>query len=146
MGNLLQNPFLTRGHENARISRVAGGQVSQVPHAVIKGARECPSFGPAPLDRERGIIHKVGEVAQTPIGWLLRSLVVANGAQTRFFTRIDRREDGLVIHLDDHMHVDRTPLVFDHLALIARRVLDANPGSSLGATNLQDRIPASVNA
>lgn len=64
------------------------------------------------------------------------------GASAKFYSRIDARDDGLVIHLDDHVHVERTPLVFDHLALITRSVLDANPGAVLGATNLKDRIPA----
>lgn len=111
-----------------------------MPHAVLTGASIVPELGPAPLGREGGTLHKVMEVATTPVGWLLKSLVISGGVTTRFFTRVDRREDGLVVRLDDHMPVERSPLVFDHLALIARRILEANRGATLGATNLADRI------
>ena len=117
-----------------------------MPHAVILGAKTCPAFGPAPMGRAGTTLHKVGEVAETHAGWLLKSFVVSHGVSTKFFTRLDRREDGLLVHIDDHIHVERTPLIFDHLGLIARRVLDANPGSKLGATNLQDHIPAALPA
>lgn len=111
-----------------------------MPHAVIEGADICPDLAGKPLAREGGIVHKIVEVAEAPAGWLLKSLIVSEGEPTRFLSRIDRREDGLVVHLDDHVPVERSPLVFDHLALLAHRVLEANAGSRLGKTNLQERI------
>lgn len=111
-----------------------------MPHAVIVSATACPDLSGKLLAREGSTLHKVVEVADVPSGWLIKSLILSGGAQTPFLSRIERRADGLVVRLDDHMHVERSPLVFDHLALIARRVLDANPGSALGKTNLQDRI------
>lgn len=111
-----------------------------MPHAVIEGADACPDLAGKLLARDGGTIHKIVEVAEAPAGWLLKSLIIDHGEQTHFLSRIERREDGLVVHLDDHMHVERSPLVFDHLALIAQQVLDANKGSTLGKTNLQDRI------
>lgn len=113
-----------------------------MPHAVITGADHCPPLGPEPLEREGGTIHKVVEVAEAPSGWLLKSIIVQEGEPMKFLCRVDKREDGLLVHLDDHVHVERSDVVFDHLALIAKRVLDANEGSSLGATNLSDRIGA----
>jgi hypothetical protein len=78
----------------------------------------------------------VVEVARAEKSWLLKCLVVGKGTSRRFFARVDEREDGLVVHLDDHVHVDRDPPVFELLALVARAVLDANPGAELGRTNL----------
>lgn len=111
-----------------------------MPHAVLTHAEACPEFGSQPLSRDGGTIHKVVEVAQTPGGWLLKSIILQKGEPTKFLVRIDRREDGLVVRLDDHVHVERSDAVFDHLALVAARVLAANPEATLGKTNLQDRI------
>ncbi|HVL47196.1 MAG TPA: hypothetical protein VM889_01425 [Candidatus Thermoplasmatota archaeon] len=113
-----------------------------MPHAVIQDASEAPSFGTQPIAREGRVVHKVAEVAETTRGWLLKSIVIDDGEPTKFFTRIDRREDGLLVRLDDHVDVERGPRVFDHLALLAKMILAANPGSTLGKTNLADRIEA----
>lgn len=110
-----------------------------MPHAVILGAKDVPPL-PQLLLRDGKVIHKVLETIPTPWGWLLRSLVLDGGAPTPFFARVDRRDDGLVVRLDDHMHVERGPLVFDHLALVAKRILEAEPAAKLGPTNLADRI------
>lgn len=111
-----------------------------MPHAVLLGATQSPDFPHGPLSRSGGTIHKVTEVFEGAHGWLVKSLVIERGGQTKFFTRIDRREDGMVVHLDDHVHVERTPAVFDHLAHLAKLVLDANPSATLGPTNLQDQL------
>lgn len=111
-----------------------------MPHAVILAASKLPSLGPQPLAREGGTLHKVSEVAVMPEGWLLKSLIVLPAGKLAFFTRVDKRSDGLVVRLDDHMMIERSPDVFQHLALIAKRVLAENPGSTLGPTNLADRI------
>lgn len=113
-----------------------------MPHAVILHAKKLPNFE-SPLSQHGGSVQKVVEVTEGASGWLLKSLIIEPGSQTRFLTRIDRRDnDDWVVHLDDHMPVERSPQVFDHLALITKRVIDTNQGSSLGTTNLQDRIPA----
>ncbi|MEK6986163.1 MAG: hypothetical protein AABX89_07260 [Candidatus Thermoplasmatota archaeon] len=113
-----------------------------MPHAVILAATTMPSLGPQPLAREGGTLHKVAEVATLPEGWLLKSLIILPAGKLAFFTRVDKRPDGLVVRLDDHMPVERGPDVFQHLALIAKRLLAENPGSTLGPTNLADRIHA----
>lgn len=116
-----------------------------MPHAVLLGATRMPALDVrAPLSRGPGAIHRIVEVLEGPGGLVLKSLLVQSGASTRFLVRIDRREDGLVVRLDDHLHVARTPEVFDHLALVAARILEANPGARLGPTNLADRIGALV--
>jgi hypothetical protein len=107
---------------------------------VVLGARRLPEIPEGPLLRRDGVIHKVVETTRGRSGLILKSLVVDHGRSVRFLARIDERPDGLVVRLDDHMEVERTPEVFDHLAELARLVLAANPGSALGPTNLADRI------
>jgi len=107
-----------------------------MPHAVLLDARTIPDFGPAPLAREGGVIHKVLEVARGPGGWLLKSLILRDGHATRFLTRVDVRDDGLVVRLDDHMEVERSPDVFAHLAHIAKAILVHEPDAHVGKTNL----------
>lgn len=113
-----------------------------MPHAVLLAASKLPSLGPQPLAREGGTLHKVTEVAVLPEGWLLKSLVIQPAGKLSFFTRVDKRPDGLVVRLDDHMPIERGPDVFQHLALIAKAVLAENPGATLGPTNLKERIEA----
>lgn len=108
-----------------------------MPHAVLLGATRAPTFPPAPFARHDARIHRVIEVAESPAGWLLKSVLIEKGMTTKLLVRIDRREDGLVVRLDDHMHVERTPAVFEHLGEIARLTLAANPGATVGPTNLQ---------
>lgn len=111
-----------------------------MPHAVLLGASQAPEFSRAPLARTGDTIHKTAEVFEGPQGWLVKSLILERGEPTKFFTRIDRRDDGMVVRLDDHMHIERTAAVFDHLAHIALLVLAANPGASVGPTNLQEQM------
>lgn len=113
-----------------------------MPHAVLLRATRPPVLGEAPFARDGAVLHKVLEVAESANGWLLKSLIVRPAGPLRFLTRIDRRDDGLVVRLDDHMPVERTPEVFDHLARLAALTIEANPGAELGPTNLADRIRA----
>lgn len=111
-----------------------------MPHAVIEEASECPELAGEILSRKGRHIHKVLETWTHAGGWVLKSLILDRGEQTKLLVRVDRREDGLLVHLEDHLHVERTSEVFDHLALVAARVLNANPQARLGKTNLEDRI------
>lgn len=111
-----------------------------MPHAVITNASTCPDFTNTLLAREGSTIHKVLETWTHEGGWVLKSLITGGGPPMRLLVRIDKRDDGLVVHLEDHLHVERTPDVFQHLAHIAVRVLAANPGSSVGKTNLQNEL------
>jgi hypothetical protein len=54
--------------------------------------------------------------------------------------KIHKRDDGLIVHLDDHAPVERSNVVFEHLALIASKILAANPAAKLGKTNLKEQI------
>jgi hypothetical protein len=110
-----------------------------MPHAMILGATRLPPLGPAPL-ATGATVHKVLEMATHEKGWLLKSLVIGPEGPIRFLTRVDRHDNGLLVRLDDHMAVDRTSAVFDPLALIAQRILAADPEGRLGQTNLGERI------
>lgn len=112
-----------------------------MPHAVLLHATQLPPLGPRPLLQEDGLVFRVVEVARAPRGWLLKCLLVGRGTERRFFARVDERDDGLVVHLDDHVRVERDPPIFRFLALVARAVLDANPGARLGKTNLAPWMP-----
>lgn len=117
-----------------------------MPHAVLLHATQMPPLGPRPLLQADGLVHRVVEVARAPRGWLLKCLIVGKGTDRRFFARVDERPDGLVVHLDDHVHVERDPPVFQLLALVARAVLDANPDARLGKTNLEPWMALPGNA
>ena len=108
-----------------------------MPHAVLLGATLAPTFPTGPFARHDARIHRVLEIAESGAGWLLKCVIIEQGATTKLLARIDRRDDGLVVRLDDHMHVERTPAVFEHLGEIARLTLAANPGATVGPTNLQ---------
>ena len=107
-----------------------------MPHAVLLGAREFPVLTQQLLHRHDGTVHKVLETWSHAGGWVLKSLVVERARALRFLVRVDRRDDGLVVRLDDHAPVERAPGVLDHLVLVATRALEANPGARVGATNL----------
>lgn len=108
-----------------------------MPHAVLLGASALPRLDEGPLLQEGGSVHRVVEVARAPKGWLLKCLLIRAGAPPRrFLARIDERADGLVVHLDDHVAVERDDETFHFLALVARAVLRANPGARVGKTNL----------
>jgi hypothetical protein len=111
-----------------------------MPHAVLTGATKIPKLDGEPLSREGNKIHKIVETLKTENGWLLKSLIVDGERQDKFFVRIDKRDDGLIVHLDDHAPVERSNVVFEHLALIASKILAANPAAKLGKTNLKEQI------
>lgn len=118
--------------------------IPPMPHAVIPGATKLPAVEGKPILQESKTVFRVVETAHATKGWLLKCVIIQPGGESRkFLARVDTRDDGLVVHLDDHMSVERDDDVFHFLALIAVATLRANPGTTVGKTNLQKWLAAS---
>lgn len=112
-----------------------------MPHVVLEGSADLASLGQALepfMERSENRVLKTTRiyVAQDGTSLLLDALSVEEDRQIPFFVLVDEREDGLVVRLHPRSDVEKTDGVKQLLASVALRLVDAEPGLSVGETNL----------
>jgi hypothetical protein len=69
---------------------------------------------------------------------IIEATAIENGPPRSFFILVSKRDDGMVVRLHPALDVEKTDGVKRALALVAKQVMAAFPGASIGKTNLQE--------
>lgn len=114
-----------------------------MPHVVLKGQADLEGLAAQlepTMDRTGDDLVKTTRIytAQDGTRILLEALTIEDGAQQPFFAAVDRRDDGLVVRLHEaSTGIDKTDGVKRLLALVAKQLIEIEPGLSIGETNLE---------
>jgi len=114
-----------------------------MPHVVLTGELDIDAvFGKLEkvfLKDEKGILKTGASYLESEKkAIIIEATVIENGPPKNFFVLISQREDGLVVRLHPSLDVEKTDGVKMTLALVAKQVMAAFPGTAVGKTNLQD--------
>ena len=71
---------------------------------------------------------------------LLETVTVEAGHQQKFFVQLAMRDDRLTVRLEPLTDPEKTSAVRIAIALVARRILDWEPGTRYGNTNIAEYL------
>jgi len=114
-----------------------------MPHVVIEGA---PDLRAASGAVEPSVVREGNEILKVMDLYLNRSgqtalvdcVVVEEGRSQAFFVQLSQKDRQITVRLLPATDPEKTPGVKRVMALIARQLQAAAPGSRFGKTNLQD--------
>ena len=116
-----------------------------MPHIVLEkasGVQECyDAIEPIVHKTQNGILKITDKyINEKKTSALLETVAVENGKPQNFFIQLSSKADAVTVRLLPITDPEKTNGVKAIMALVARKIKNANPQITYGKTNLQDFI------